>query len=347
MNNLEFDNSEIGRVADEIYDDCVPKFQGQYNIIEHPMIEVRNLTKAYKDVNAVDDVSFQIGRGEVFGFIGPNGAGKTTTIRILATLLDPDSGEAFIDGVSVVDDPEEVRKNIGFMPDYFGIYDGMKVWEYLDFFSSAYGISKHQRKEVISDVLELTDLTLKKDAFIEALSKGMKQRLCAAKTLLNDPKVLILDEPAAGLDPRARIELKELLKELSRMEKTIFISSHILPELSDFCSRIGIIEAGKILACGKVDEFTQFLGLGAAKRTIKIRALAENSLVEEALKSIENVRSIRQENSGYMVDFSGGTEDLAEMLETLVKRNIKVVEFSEKSVDLEDVFMKITKGEVA
>ncbi|PIY39748.1 MAG: multidrug ABC transporter ATP-binding protein, partial [Armatimonadetes bacterium CG_4_10_14_3_um_filter_66_18] len=218
------------------------------------MVRIENLTKEYRKLRAVDDLSLTIEEGDAFGFIGPNGAGKTTTIRVLATLLAPTSGEAYIDSVSVTKEPAKVRNLVGYMPDFFGVYDDVKAWEYLDFFAAAHRVPAARRKRVIEDVLELTDLTGKRDAFVDDLSRGMKQRLCLAKTLLHDPKVLLLDEPASGLDPRARIELRELLKELRKMGKTIFISSHILPELAEFCNRIGILEQGKLVVSGPVHE---------------------------------------------------------------------------------------------
>ncbi|MCE1245285.1 MAG: ABC transporter ATP-binding protein [Firmicutes bacterium] len=312
-----------------------------------PMIEVKDLKKAYKNLDALKGITFTVNEGDSFGFIGPNGAGKTTTIRILATLLEPSGGSAHINGISVVDDPEGVRSVIGFMPDYFGVYDGMKVWEFLDFFASSYRLPTKNRNGLISDVLEITDLTVKKDAFIEALSKGMKQRLCVAKTLLNDPKVLILDEPASGLDPRARIELKELMKELTRMKKTVFISSHILPELSDMCNKIGIIEAGNLLAFGEVDDFTSRVHDTLSIRTLRIKSLEEREKVAEAVKSYKNVKSVKEENQTVIADFHGELEDIQVFLEWLVNNKLKIVEFHEERTDLEDVFMKITKGEVS
>ena len=218
------------------------------------MIEVINFTKRYGDFVAVDNLSFAIGKGEIFGFIGPNGAGKSTTIRFLATLLRPTSGEGRVAGFSVTTEPMSVRRVIGFMPDDFGVYDGMKVWEFLDFFAVAYEIPRSYRKKIIGEVLDLLDLTHKRDDYVNGLSKGMKQRLCLAKTLVHDPPVLILDEPASGLDPRARLEMKALLNELKQMGKTILISSHILSELADFCTSIGIIERGKMLAAGNIQE---------------------------------------------------------------------------------------------
>src|SRR5882757_3399574 len=238
------------------------------------MIEVMNFTKRYGDFVAVEDLSFTIGKGEVFGFIGPNGAGKSTTIRFLATLLRPTFGEGMVAGKSVTKDPMGVRRVIGYMLDDFGVYDGMKVWEFLDFFAVAYEIPRAYRKKIIGQVLELLDLTHKRDDYVNGLSKGMKQRLCLAKTLVHDPPVLILDEPASGLDPRARLEMKALLTELRGMGKTILISSHILSELADFCTSIGIIERGKLLAAGSIQEITRQL---RSHRVLKVRVLDENT----------------------------------------------------------------------
>ena len=210
------------------------------------MIELINFTKRYNDLLAVDHLNLKIEAGEMFGFIGPNGAGKSTTIRFLATLLKATSGDGIVNGHRVSKDPLAVRRSVGYMPDGFGVYDGMKVWEFLDFFAVAYQLPRARRRQVIGDVMELLDLTGKRDAFVNGLSRGMKQRLCLAKTLVHDPPVLILDEPTSGLDPRARIEVKALFKELRRMGKTILISSHILTELADCCTSIGIIERGKL-----------------------------------------------------------------------------------------------------
>src|SRR3990172_5190173 len=218
------------------------------------MIELRHFTKLYGDFVAVSNLSLKIAAGGLFGFIGPNGAGKSTTIRFLATLLRATQGEAIVNGCSVTGDPIGVRKSIGYMPDNFGVYDGMKVWEFLDFFAVAYQIPRDRRKAIIGDVLDLLDLTHKRDDFVNSLSRGMKQRLCLAKTLVHDPPVLILDEPTSGLDPRARLEVKALLKELRQMGKTILISSHILTELADCCTSIGILERGKLLLQGPMDD---------------------------------------------------------------------------------------------
>src|SRR5260221_3704952 len=218
------------------------------------MIELIDFTKRYGDFKAVDKLNLRIGQGELFGFIGPNGAGKSTTIRFLATLLKATRGDGVVAGNSVTRDPLGVRRVVGYMPDNFGVYDGMKVWEFLDFFAVAYQIPRSKRKQVIGDVLELLDLTHKRDDFVNGLSRGMKQRLCLAKTLVHDPPVLILDEPSSGLDPRARLEVKALLNELRGMGKTILVSSHILSELADFCTSIGVIERGKLLSAGNIAE---------------------------------------------------------------------------------------------
>src|SRR6201990_2059043 len=239
------------------------------------MIEVINFTKRYGDFVAVDNLSFSIGKGEIFGFIGPNGAGKSTTIRFLATLLRPTAGEGRVAGYSVTAEPMSVRRVIGYMPDDFGVYDGMKVWEFLDFFAVAYEIPRSYRKKIIGQVLELLDLTHKRDDYVTGLSKGMKQRLCLAKTLVHDPPVLILDEPASGLDPRARLEVKALLKELRTMGKTILISSHILTELADCCTSIGIIERGQLLLHGPMDDVYRRI---LAHRTIVIRFMEKLEL---------------------------------------------------------------------
>src|SRR6516165_8079646 len=238
------------------------------------MIELIDFGKDYGDFRAVESLNLKIDAGEMFGFIGPNGAGKSTTIRFLATLLKASRGEGTVNGHSVTRDPLGVRRSVGYMPDNFGVYDGMKVWEFLDFFAVAYQIPRSRRKQVITDVLELLDLTHKRDDFVNGLSRGMKQRLCLAKTLVHDPPVLILDEPSSGLDPRARLEFKALLKELRRMGKTILISSHILSELADCCTSIGIIERGQLLMAGSIRDIQQQI---RSHRVLKIRVLDEST----------------------------------------------------------------------
>ena len=306
------------------------------------MIEVRNFTKRYGEFVAVDDLSLSIGRGEIFGFIGPNGAGKSTTIRFLATLLRPTSGEGRIAGHSVVADPMAVRRVIGFMPDDFGVYDGMKVWEFLDFFAVAYEIPDPPRKKIIGEVLELLDLTHKRDDYVNGLSKGMKQRLCLAKTLVHDPPVLILDEPASGLDPRARLEMKALLNELRGMGKTILISSHILSELADFCTSIGIIERGRLLAAGSIQDIQRQLRSTASCRSAcsTTRPTARRRI----LRDDRSVRAVESFDHTLTAEFEGQDEDLARLLGRLIDAGVAVQSFAEEPLSLEEVFMMITKG---
>jgi ABC-2 type transport system ATP-binding protein len=309
------------------------------------MIEIRGLKKVYKTLTAVNELNLTINEGDIFGFIGPNGAGKTTTIKMLATLIKPTEGSATVGGYDILTQSSDVKRVIGYMPDYFGVYDEMKVWEYLDFFGAAYKIEKSRRAQIIDDVLHLTDLIGKKDDYIEALSRGMKQRLCLAKTLVHDPKVLLLDEPASGLDPRARIEMRELLKELRKMGKTILISSHILTELADFCNTIGIIEQGNLLASGDVKEIMKELSAGAAIVEVKVKEDHERAVA--ALT--ERPEVIRVEMNGELLEVHLHEEAMADtsfLLETLVGAGIKVASVKEREVDLEDIFMKITKGAV-
>ncbi|MGE3820800.1 MAG: ATP-binding cassette domain-containing protein [Isosphaeraceae bacterium] len=308
------------------------------------MIEVLNFTKCYGDFVAVDDLSFTIRQGEVFGFIGPNGAGKSTTIRFLATLLRPTSGEGRVAGYSVVTQPMEVRRVIGFMPDDFGVYDGMKVWEFLDFFAVAYQIPLVYRKKIINEVLELLELTHKRDDYVNGLSKGMKQRLCLAKTLVHDPPVLILDEPASGLDPRARLEMKALLNELRGMGKTILVSSHILSELADFCTSIGIIERGKLLAAGGIQDIQRQL---RTHRVLKVRVLDPSTDRAEAiLRDEPGVSTVSSYDHTISAEFHGEDSAQASILAKLIGQGVVIESFAEEPLSLEEVFMMITKGVV-
>lgn len=310
------------------------------------MIEVIDFTKQYGDFMAVDRLDLTISEGEIYGFIGPNGAGKSTTIRFLATLLRPTAGEGRIAGHSVTQDPMAVRRVIGFMPDDFGVYDGMKVWEFLDFFAVAYEIPRSERRRTIGEVLELLDLTHKRDDFVNGLSKGMKQRLCLAKTLVHNPPVLILDEPASGLDPRARLEMKSLLSELSRMGKTILVSSHILSELADFCTSIGVIERGKLLASGSIQEIQREL---RSHRVLKVRLIDdspkrfEHVLKNHAAVKADSVNTIERTLSA---EFQGDGAAQADILRKLIDAGAVVEAFDEEQLSLEDVFMMITKGVV-
>jgi len=305
------------------------------------MIEVINFTKKYGDFLAVDRLNLKIERGEIFGFIGPNGAGKSTTIRFLSTLLRPTDGEGVIAGHSVTHDPLGVRRVIGYMPDNFGVYDGMKVWEFLDFFAVAYQVPRTRRRQVINDVLELLDLTHKRDAYVNGLSRGMKQRLCLAKTLVHDPPVLILDEPASGLDPRARLEMKALLKELQAMGKTILISSHILSELADFCSSIGIIERGVLLAAGSIVEIQRQL---QTHRQIRVRVLGNADRAHLILRNNPNAQRCELMDHTITAEFSGDDHDLSRLIHELITAGIEVQSFTEVEPTLEEVFMSITKG---
>jgi len=308
------------------------------------MIELINFTKRYGDLLAVDRLNLKIEPGESFGFIGPNGAGKSTTIRFLATLLKATGGEGIVNGNHVTKDPLAVRRSVGYMPDAFGVYDGMKVWEFLDFFAVAYQIPRRRRKQVIGDVLDLLDLTVKRNDYVNGLSRGMKQRLCLAKTLVHDPPVLILDEPASGLDPRARVEVKALLKELRKMGKTILISSHILTELADCCTSIGIIERGKLLMHGPIDEVYQRI---RRNRIVEIKFLSGTEAGISIIRSTPETRDVRIEGNQVTVELAAGDEQVAALLEELIAAGVRIHSFAEKEPTLEDVFMLVTKGVVA
>jgi len=305
------------------------------------MIDIRNFGKQYGDFTAVANLNLQIPAGEMFGFIGPNGAGKSTTIRFLATLLKASHGEATINGHSVTKDPIGVRRSVGYMPDNFGVYDGMKVWEFLDFFAVAYQVPRNRRKAVLSDVLELLDLTHKRDDYVNGLSRGMKQRLCLAKTLVHDPPVLILDEPASGLDPRARLEVKALLKELRSMGKTILISSHILTELADCCTSIGIIERGQLLLHGPIDHVYRKI---QKQRMLEVRFTGDPQVGLSLIRSDPNVRQVHENSRSCTIEYAGQDADVQRLLRGLTKADCGLISFADKEPTLEDVFMLVTKG---
>jgi ABC-2 type transport system ATP-binding protein len=277
----------------------------------------------------------------MFGFIGPNGAGKSTTIRFLATLLKASRGEGIVNGHSVTQNPMAVRQSVGYMPDNFGVYDGMKVWEFLDFFAVAYKIGKGKRKQVINDVLELLDLGHKRDDYVNGLSRGMKQRLCMAKTLVHDPPVLILDEPTSGLDPRARIEVKALFKELKRMGKTILISSHILSELADCCTSIGIIERGQLLMHGPIEDVYRRI---RGNRTVEVRFMNGMDVGLSVIRSSPHVRNVAVDVNSCVVELEANDQQVNDLLQQLIYNKCGVRSFSEKDPSLEDVFMMVTKG---
>src|SRR4051794_10977463 len=307
------------------------------------MIETHDLTKMHGDLYALNRLDLTLHQGDVYGFIGPNGAGKTTTMRILATLLNPTWGEATVCGYSIYTGAKDIRRAIGYMPDFFGVYDDMKVIEYLEFFAAAYRIKGAARKKICEEVLELVDLTYKRDALVTSLSRGMTQRLGLARVLLHDPQVLLLDEPASGLDPRARIEIRALLKELRSMGKTILVSSHILPELADICNKIGIIEQGKLEFNGDVESAIRqvrqhriyFVGVGGG-RTAEARELLEAHVDVLAVEP--------REDGTLRVTLQDRVGDGSFLAEELVKGGYRVMMLKEEEVDLEDVFMHITKG---
>jgi ABC-2 type transport system ATP-binding protein len=305
------------------------------------MIELKNFGKQYGDFTAVESLNLKIEAGEMFGFIGPNGAGKSTTIRFLATLLKATHGEGTVNGHSVTKDPISVRRSVGYMPDNFGVYDGMKVWEFLDFFAVAYQVPRARRKAVLSDVLELLDLTHKRDDFVNGLSRGMKQRLCLAKTLVHDPPVLILDEPSSGLDPRARLEVKALLKELRRMGKTILISSHILTELADCCTSIGIIERGQLLLHGPIEKVYRQI---QRNRTLEVRFAGDPAAGISLIRSDPKIRQVIEDTRSCTVELEGNDDDVQRLLRQLVTAECGLISFADKEPTLEDVFMMVTKG---
>jgi ABC-2 type transport system ATP-binding protein len=308
------------------------------------MLEVKNLRKEYAGLTAVKGVSFNLQPGDIFGFIGSNGAGKTTTIRMIATLLEPTAGTAVLNGADIIRNPMDVRRMIGYMPDFFGLYDDVKVWEYLDFFAAIYQVPVRQRGEVIDNVLELTDLTVKKNAFVQSLSRGMQQRLCLARCLVHDPALLLLDEPASGLDPRARAELKELIAELGRMGKIVIVSSHILPELADFCNTVGIIERGELLAFGPVNEIVRGI---QPTRVLEVRVLSDAGGAARIALERPGVSTAEAAGDGEVrIDFTGDNDDQADLLKALVDKGFRVVGFREEQADLEDVFLKLTTGAV-
>ena len=308
------------------------------------MIETRDLTKMYGELYALNRLNLKLEKGDVYGFIGPNGAGKTTTMRILATLLTPTFGEANVCGYSIYKNAQDIRRSIGYMPDFFGVYDDMKVIEYLEFFAAAYRIKGPARKKKCEQVLELVDLTYKKEALVTSLSRGMTQRLGLARVLLHEPLVLLLDEPASGLDPRARIEFRGLLKELRNMGKTIMISSHILPELRDICNKIGIIERGQLLFDGDVQSAIRQV----RQHIVYFVAVAndQNHVAKDHIEGHIDVLSVEEkpDQNCLRVTLNDGVTDGSFIAELLMKNGLRLKMLKEEEIDLEDVFMGITKG---
>jgi ABC-2 type transport system ATP-binding protein len=336
-------------------------------------IETRGLTRHYGKLTAVEDLNLTVPSGGLYGLIGPNGAGKTTTLRMLAGLLEPSAGEILLDGQKVDHNWRELQRQIGYMPDFFGVYEDLLVWEYLDFFARCYDLPAQRRRQVTGELLELVDLAEKRDAYVNTLSRGMRQRLCLAHALVHDPQVLLLDEPASGLDPRARVEMRELLRELGAMGKTIVLSSHILSELAELCDSVGIIERGRLVASGSL-EAIRLQARGG--RTLRIRVLSNLGEAQEVLGGIPWVSQVYKIENGLEanngaapaadvgspqerepalepaggvleVEYLGDEESAADLLEQLVRSRVRVAAFSELSTDLEEVFLRLTKGEVA
>lgn len=307
------------------------------------MIEIKGLTKKYGSFYALNDLNLTLSEGTVFGFVGANGAGKSTTFSILATLLQPTAGDAFINGKSVKTEPDEVRKQIGYMPDFFGVYDQLKADEYLDFYGASYGIPASKRAELIPQLLELVNLTHKRYEYVDLLSRGMKQRLCLARSLIHDPNVLILDEPASGLDPRARVEMRDILRQLKGMGKTILISSHILPELAEMCDEIGVIDGGRLIAHGSVAEIQSQLK-GERLITVKVKGLTDRA--GRFFEEDPFVSNIVQLPEKQLITFKyrGTEEDQIRLLKHALEEQLPILSFAEQETDLEDVFMEITKG---
>jgi ABC-2 type transport system ATP-binding protein len=315
-----------------------------------PLIKVEGLSKRYGKLKALDKVSFEVYPGAIFGFVGPNGAGKTTTIKILATLLAPSEGWATIAGYDVERQAARVRDVIGYMPDFFGVYDDLTVLEYLDFYASTQGVKSRNREKLLHDLLALVDLESKRNVYVESLSRGMKQRLCLARCLVHDPKVLLLDEPASGLDPRARVEMRELLKELQRMGKTILISSHILPELAELCTEIGIVDHGRFIVGGTVEEVQRRCG---RKPLLRVRLLAPDPIVRSQTEQLALTCNLLNFRTGtkaqvnlargeVLTEFSGSDQDLRLLLAALIKEDLPLIGFNLEYSSLEEIFLDLT-----
>jgi ABC-2 type transport system ATP-binding protein len=305
------------------------------------MIETKRLTKHYGNLTALADLDLVIEAGDIFGFIGPNGAGKTTTMRILVTLLEPSRGQAFIDGLDITKKGKEVRRIVGYMPDFMGIYDDLKVFEYLEFFAAAFSIEPKKRKSIVEGVLELTDLQSKKNFTVDSLSRGMQQRLGLARVLIHDPKVLVLDEPASGLDPRARIEIRELLRELKRMGKTIMISSHILSELEEICDHVGIIEHGQLVFSGTMEEIRQRMGV---QSKVRVRVANNQQRAIELLSALPDVEDVQSAGVYIAVTLRKDRNTDGIIARTLVNGNLDIVSLEPQQVKLDEAFLQLTKG---
>lgn len=308
------------------------------------MIRVEELTKRYDGTAALQGVSFEVGAGEIFGFVGPNGAGKTTSMKILATLLSPTTGTAYVDGLEVTTRPHAVRDRVGYMPDFFGVYDRLTTTEYLAFYASCHGIARARRGRIAADLLHLIGLEEKRDAAVDTLSRGMKQRLCLARALVHDPAVLLLDEPASGLDPRARVEMRELLKELQRMGKTIVISSHVLPELTEVCTSFGIIDRGRMVATGPLETL---LATSGGVRRASVRVAGDLETARAQAQGVAGVRAVTIDDGALRLEYEGQDAEAAALLKALVQAEIAVVAFTPQESDLEALFLQLTRAGVA
>jgi ABC-2 type transport system ATP-binding protein len=310
------------------------------------MINIQHIYKRYRSVHALEDLSLEIPQGAIYGLIGPNGAGKTTLLRILGALIPPTTGQVWFGNEEVTQSPSTIQRKVGYMPDFFGVYPDLTSEEYLEFYAGIHGIARRKRASVVSDLLELVDLTPKRDALVETLSRGMQQRLCLARALIHDPDVLLLDEPASGLDPRARVEFRELLRTLQGMGKTIVISSHILLELAEMCSDIAIIRAGQLVMAGNVEQVTHSLGGG---NQIEVRVLERATDAKQLLKEmpeISNLMNEKDDSEVIQAEYSGDYQALHRILAELMAHEIPVVSFApRRAVDrLEEVYMNITEG---
>jgi ABC-2 type transport system ATP-binding protein len=315
-------------------------------VAAHPMIELKRLHRFFGRTKAVNDVSFEVRKGQVFGYIGPNGAGKTTSMRVLATLELPSYGDAFVDGFSVIDDPDRVRRRLGFMPDYFGIYPNVNVREYLDFFARAYGLRGTERTRSLNYVMDFTELDKLALKPISALSKGMKQRLCLGRTMIHDPGVMVLDEPAAGLDPRARIQLREMIRRLAADGKTVLISSHILTELAEMCDVVGIIEQGRMLAVGSVQDIQRGRAGVQTRTWVRVRVLGGAESLAAWLGQRDDVRELQHDGDHVSFAHDGQEQAHADLLREMVLAGFRVAAFGSQTKSLEEVFMQVTEGHV-
>lgn len=306
------------------------------------MVEIRNLTKTYGKYRALNNLNLHIDRGEIFGFVGPNGAGKTTTMRIICGLLQADWGEVYVDGIDSLNHNDQIKRKVGYVPDFFGVYDNFKVMEYMEFYGSMYGLDGEAVRKTSLGLLDLVNLSDKVDSYVDGLSRGMKQRLCVARAMIHNPQLLILDEPASGLDPRARFELKEIMKNLGSMGKTIIISSHILPELGEMCTSIGVMEKGNLIANGKVEDITR---RSRQSNPLTIRILENKDSAIRILRQTPLVEKLSIRDNEIIIAFSGEEADMAQLLSSLISNGVKVSGFHREEGNLETLFLEITGGE--